>query len=137
MQLGIEYEDGVEMADRAVKIRVVIGHGKNKAAQLRSSMLPAIDSAGNGNLDSSNDLIEQPIVTTLDSTAPMHLTKPLLEVVVDALVDTNSDTEQINNDESKTRPGLEIDEGTFSCSCHLTLLMHSTNTSSYADCGTA
>jgi hypothetical protein len=30
LQLGVDYEDGVEVMDRAVKIRVVIGHGKRR-----------------------------------------------------------------------------------------------------------
>ena len=35
LQLGVDYEDGVEVMDRAVKIRVVIGHGKRRVEPSR------------------------------------------------------------------------------------------------------
>lgn len=46
LQLGIEYNDGIEMADRAVKMRVVIGRGRKKMQYLRPELPQVVDPTG-------------------------------------------------------------------------------------------
>jgi hypothetical protein len=62
LQLGVDYEDGVEVMDRAVKIRVVIGHGKRRMGPSRREGV-----VENGRPTELQDLASNPLVNPCPS----------------------------------------------------------------------
>ena len=81
----MEYEDGVEMADRAVKIRIIIGHGKKKMRYWRPFSEQLIVSTETGHSASTEVAIEQTLNVAMDPNTSSQSMGPSSKLGLEAM----------------------------------------------------